>query len=86
MWDEYSWINRGALKVYTAQSSIDAHIVKDLLELHEMEAWVEGGYLQGGIGELPPMGLISVSVVEEDYDRALSLVCEYEENEIDKFW
>jgi len=67
--------------VYTAQNSIDAHIVKGLLEQHGVSARVNGEYLQGGIGELPPMGLITVSVAEEDYDRALSLVSEYENNE-----
>jgi len=68
-------------RVYTAQNSIDAHIVKGLLEQHGVSARVNGVYLQGGIGELPPMGLITVSVAEEDYDRALSLVSEYENNE-----
>ncbi len=67
--------------VYSSQNSIDAHIVKGLLEQHGVSARVNGEYLQGGIGELPPMGLITVSVAGEDYDRALSLVSEYEKNE-----
>jgi len=64
--------------VYTAQNSIDAHIIKGLLEQHGISVRIDGEYLQGGIGELPPMGLITVSVAEENYDRALSLVSEYE--------
>ncbi|HDZ78776.1 MAG TPA: DUF2007 domain-containing protein, partial [Gammaproteobacteria bacterium] len=68
-------------RVYSAQNSIDAHIVKGLLEQHGVSARIDGEYLQGGIGELPPMGLITVSVAEEDYDRALSLVSEYETKE-----
>ncbi|GMR06468.1 MAG: DUF2007 domain-containing protein [Gammaproteobacteria bacterium] len=68
-------------RVYTAQNSIDAHIVKGLLEQHGVSARIDGEYLQGGIGELPPMGLITVSVAEEDYDKALSLVSEYENTE-----
>ncbi|GBE09399.1 hypothetical protein BMS3Bbin11_01869 [bacterium BMS3Bbin11] len=69
-------------RVYSAQNSIDAHIVKGLLEQHGVSARIDGEYLQGGIGELPPMGLITVSVAEEDYDRALSLVSEYETKEL----
>lgn len=69
-------------RVYSAQNSIDAHIVKGLLEQHGVSARIDGEYLQGGIGELPPMGLITVSVAEEDYDNALSLVSEYETKEL----
>ncbi|NOY16937.1 MAG: DUF2007 domain-containing protein [Gammaproteobacteria bacterium] len=70
------------IQVYSAQNSVDAHIVKGWLALHGVTAWVNGEYLQGGIGELPPMGLITVSVAEEDYDNALSLVSEYETKEL----
>ncbi len=66
------------IRVYSAQNSIDAHIVKGFLEQHGVAARVDGEYLLGGIGELPPMGLITVSVAEESYDRALSLISEYE--------
>jgi len=64
--------------VYTAQNSIDAHIIKGLLEQQGISARVNGEYLQGGIGELPPMGLITVSVAEENYEQALKFVLEYE--------
>ena len=64
--------------VYTAQNSIDAHIVRGLLEQHGVTARVNGEYLQGGIGELPLIGLITVSVEEEDYEEALKLIREYE--------
>ena len=68
-------------KVYSAQNAVDAHIIKGLLEQQGISARVNGEYLQGGIGELPPMGLITVSVAEENYEQALKLVLEYENSD-----
>ncbi len=68
-------------KVYSAQNAIDAHIVKGLLEQEGISARVNGEYLQGGIGELPPMGLITVSVEEENYEKASGLIRKYENTE-----
>lgn len=67
-------------RVYTALNSIDAHIVRGLLEQHGLSVIIEGEYLLGGIGELPPSGLISVRVADECVDFALSLVRDYEDN------
>ena len=44
------------VSVYTAQSVTDAHLIKGLLESEGISAFVYGGDLQGGIGELPVMG------------------------------
>ncbi len=69
------------IQVYSAQNAIDAHIVKGLLEQHGVAARVNGEYLQGGIGELPPMGLITVSVEEADQEKALKFIREYDNKE-----
>ena len=68
-------------KIYSAQNAIDAHIVKGMLEQHGIQARVNGEYLQGGIGELPLIDLVTVSVAEEDYEKALEVVREYENEE-----
>jgi hypothetical protein len=65
-------------KIYSAQNAIDAHIVKGMLEQRGISARVDGEYLQGGIGELPLIGLVTVSVADEDYVRALEVLHEYE--------
>jgi hypothetical protein len=65
-------------KIYSAQNAIDAHIIKGLLEQQGIAAWVDGEYLQGGIGELPLIDLVTVSVAEEDYEKALRVLREYE--------
>ncbi|MGB5225179.1 MAG: DUF2007 domain-containing protein [Arenicellales bacterium] len=68
-------------KIYSAQNAIDAHIVKGMLEQQGIQARVNGEYLQGGIGELPLIGLVTVSVAEEDYEKALEVLREYENEE-----
>jgi len=68
-------------KIYSAQNAIDAHIIKGLLEQQGIGAWVDGEYLQGGIGELPLIDLVTVSVAEEDYEKALRVLREYENAE-----
>ena len=67
-------------KVYSAQNPIDAHIVRGLLEQQGIAARVNGEYLQGGIGELPLVDLITVSVADADVDAALEVIRDYEES------
>lgn len=66
------------MKIYTAQNAVDAHIVKGLLQQHGISAMVNGEYLQGGIGELPMIGLITVSVIADDYENAKKVLDDYE--------
>lgn len=68
-------------KIYSAQNAIDAHIVKGMLEQQGIQARVNGEYLQGGIGELPLIDLVTVSVAEEDYEKALEVLRKYENEE-----
>lgn len=60
--------------VLHALNSVEAHVVKGLLQSEGIESSVLGEYLQGGIGELPPTGLIRVVVNDEDYERASAIV------------
>lgn len=60
--------------VYVAQHSIDAHVVRGLLQSHGIDAVVLGDYLQGGIGELPAFGIVEVRVPEADADEARRIV------------
>lgn len=65
-------------KVFSARDSIQAHIVRGMLEANGIAARVDGDYLQGGIGELPLVDLITVSVEDEDYTAALQLIDEFD--------
>lgn len=64
--------------VYTAQNSIDAHLVKGLLSNHGIDALVTGDFLQGGLGELPAFGLVEVRVSPQDESRARAIIHAFE--------
>lgn len=66
------------IKVFTAQNSIEANIVKGMLEANDIPAYVVGEYLQGAIGELAAIDTIFVSVDEENETKAAELINEYE--------
>ena len=60
--------------VYEAENIIDAHLVKGMLELEGIPAFVRGEYLTGAMGDLPVMGLVAVSVPESEFPRAEGLM------------
>ncbi len=64
--------------VYRADNALDAYIVKDFLSAEGLDARVDGEYLQGGVGMLPTMGMVSVSVPEPQQARARELIREWE--------
>lgn len=66
------------ITIYHAANSLDAYMVKGLLEQHGIKAYVQGEYLQGGIGELPTFGLVSVSIDDEHQMEAKKIIMEWE--------
>lgn len=66
------------VKVFTAKNSIEANIVKGMLEANDIPAYVEGEYLQGAIGELSAIDFAFVSVDDVNESKALCLINEYE--------
>ena len=66
------------ISVYTAEGTMDAHLVCGLLESEGIAAKVYGAALQGGIGELPVSGLITVRVPEQFADRAQAVISDYD--------
>ena len=64
--------------VYHASNSIEAYLIKNLLEQQEILAYVFGDYLQGGVGEIPAIGLVTVNVSDSDYTRAKEIVDEWD--------
>lgn len=64
--------------VYATQNAIDARLVYDLLEAAGLAPRLTGESLQGGVGEVPPLGLIRVEVPDHRVDAARALVAEWE--------
>lgn len=68
------------IKIYTAGNITEAHIIRGLLESNDIEAFVGGHYLQGGIGELPASDFAAIFVNDEQSEEALKLIHQYENN------
>lgn len=66
--------------VYRAENILEAHIVSGMLSARDIEAYTSGHYLQGAIGDLSPSGFANVMVSDENFDHAVSIVKEYEQN------
>jgi hypothetical protein len=66
------------ITVYNAMNSIDAHIIQNLLAQQEIQAFVLGEHLQSGVGEIPALGLVRVTVSDTDYPQAKAIVAEWE--------
>ena len=60
--------------VLHALDSIEANLIKGLLESEGISSSVVGEFLQGGIGELPANGLIRVVVDDKNFERATSVI------------
>lgn len=67
--------------VYQAQNSLDAHLVKGLLQNHGIDAHVFGDFLQGALGELPAFGMVEVHVPPDDEAEARAIIKAFETDE-----
>lgn len=64
--------------VFTADNGFEAHHILNLLNQAGIEGRVEGEYLQGAFGELPPaMGMVRVLVDELDVEAANQIVADW---------
>jgi hypothetical protein len=70
--------------VYEASSTLDAHMILNLLEQEGIQGRVDGEYLPGGIGELQAINLVRVMVDEADYEKAAQVIRDWEAIEVDK--
>ena len=70
--------------VYRASNALDAHLVKNVLEQEGLEAYIEGEYLQGGVGDLQAIDLIRVVVNSPDVPEAKTIVADWEATPIDE--
>ncbi len=70
--------------IYRASNALDAHLVQGVLAQHDIEAYIEGEYLQGGVGDLQAIDLIRVMVNSPDVPQAESIVADWEATPIDE--
>ncbi|MGI8561093.1 MAG: DUF2007 domain-containing protein [Luteimonas sp.] len=65
--------------VYDAAHATDAHLIKHLLEDAGIPCYIRGEHLQGGLGEIPVHGLMSVCVPESEALRARAIVVDWQD-------
>ncbi len=65
--------------VLHALDSIEANLIKGLLESEGIKSQILGEYLQGAIGELPANNLIRGVVDESDYEKASAIIDNWRE-------
>ena len=66
------------IEVYRSSDYIEGQLLKGLMEQEGMQVFLTGAALQGGLGEVPVMGHISISVNEVDHRRAQEIVESFE--------
>ncbi len=66
--------------VFNANNSLEAHLALGLLRQVGIEGVINGEYLQGGMGELPVFGLVTVLVSEQDYREASEVIADWQQN------
>lgn len=65
-------------RIFQASNLIEASIIQGFLEQCGIQVHISGFYLQGGIGELPVSGLVSLWVEDDQFDQARQLLKEYQ--------
>lgn len=64
-------------RVYEPESLIEAQMLIGMLASEGVQAYLCGGDLVGGVGDLPAMGLLSLNVDNDQADQARLLIAEY---------
>lgn len=58
------------VRLYSADDSIEAHLLRHMLEQQGIAVFITGEHLESGAGELPLSGVVDVWVLEEHLDDA----------------
>ncbi len=64
--------------VYEPANTVEAHMLKTLLEQQGLPTHIEGKYSQSAIGGLPLTGTLRLEVNEADYDQARAILMQWE--------
>ncbi len=70
------------ISVFRGSDYVEAHLLVGLLRQQGIETFLQGALLQGGLGELPALGHLTIMVDEEDREAARRLIAAYERGEL----
>lgn len=66
-------------RIYEPEDLLQANLLINMLANEGIEAHLQGADLVGGMGELPALGLLAIWAADEDVQRAIFLIQEYEQ-------
>jgi hypothetical protein len=70
------------ISVFHGSDYIEAQLLAGLLRQRGIEVFVQGAHLQGGLGELPATGHLSLMVEDSDRFAAERIIAAFERGEL----
>ena len=70
------------IRVFRGSDYIQAQLITGLLREAGIDVFLQGAHLQGGVGELPAMGHLSIFVDESDRTAAERIIAAYERGDL----
>ena len=66
------------ISVYRGSDYFEAQLLTGLMEQEGLRVFLQGAALQGGMGDLPALGHLSITVNDADQARAEEIIVAYE--------
>jgi hypothetical protein len=66
------------IEVYRGSDFFEGQLLKGLMEQDGLQVFLNGTALQGGLGEVPALGHLSITVNDADRERAKDIIAAYE--------
>jgi hypothetical protein len=66
------------IEVYRGSNYFEGQLLKGLMEQDGLQVFLNGTALQGGLGEVPALGHLSITVNDADRLRAEEIIKAYE--------
>lgn len=70
------------ISVYRGSDYFEAQLLVGLLQQQNISVFLQGASLQGGLGEVPVVGHLSIMVDDQDLLRARELIEAYERGDL----
>jgi len=71
-------VQSSVISVYRGSDYFEAQLLKGLMEQQGLQVFLQGAALQGGMGDLPALGHLSITVNDADKQRAEEIIAAYE--------
>jgi hypothetical protein len=66
------------IEVYRGSNFFEGQLLKGLMEQEGLQVFLNGTALQGGLGEVPALGHLSITVNDADRQRAEEIIQAFE--------